>query len=92
MADVFQTIELITKLEKQNRVFFNPNLETLRQTMQVNEVNYGKATWQYKSDHPHNGQCHPAEFNNTFRENNKKPRSPFSKSPEHQAYKHGPKR
>ena len=80
MEDVFQTKEHITRLVEWNRAFFNPNLETWRPTMQVNEVSYGKATWQYKSDCPHNGQPHPAQFNNIFRENSKQPRGPFGKA------------
>ena len=91
MEDVFQRIEHVIRSKEQNRVFFNPNLETSKSIMQVNEVNYSKATQQCRSDHPHNGQPHPVQFNNTFRENNKQPRGPFRKSPEQQAYRHGPK-
>ena len=36
-------------------MFLNPNLETSKPVIQVNEVSYGKATWQYKFDHPNNG-------------------------------------
>ena len=92
MEDVSQTIEHITRSEEWNRAFFNPNLETSKPVMQVNEVSYGKNPWQYNSDHPNNGQPHPVWFNNTFRENNKQPRGPFRKSPEQQTYKHGPKK
>ena len=92
MDNVFQTIEHITRSEEQNRAFFNPNLETSKPVMQVNEVNYSKNMWQYKSDHPNNGQPHPAWFNSTFRENNKQPKGPFRTSPGQQAYKQGPKK
>ena len=71
MEDVFQTIEHITRSEEQNMVFFNPNLETLKPVMQINEVSYGKAIQQYKSDHPNKGQPCWMWFNNTFRQNNK---------------------
>ena len=92
IEDVFQTIEHVTRCQEWNRAFFNPNLEASKPVIQVNEVSYGKATWQYKSDHPNNGQPHPVQFHNTFRENNKQPRGPFRKSPGQQAYKHGPKK
>ena len=72
--------------------FFNPNPETSKPVIQVNEVSYGKATWHHKSDHPNNGQPDPAWFNNTCRENNRHPRGPFRKIPGQQAYKHGPKK
>ena len=92
MEDVFQTIDCVTRSEEQYRAFFNHNLETLMPVIQVNEVSIGKATWQYKSDHPNNGQPHPAQFNNTFRENNRQSRGLFRKSPGQQAYKHGPRK
>ena len=92
MEDVFQTIEHVTRSEEQNRAFFNSNLEPSKPPMQVNEMSYGKAMWQYKSDCTNNGQPHPAQFSNTFRENNKQPRGLFTKSPGQQAYKHGPKK
>ena len=59
MEDVFQTIDHITSSEEQNKAFFNPNLEASKLGIQVNEVSYGKTTWQYKSDHPNNGQPYP---------------------------------
>ena len=42
MEDVFQRIECVTRSEQQNRTFFNPNLETSKSVIQVNEVRYGK--------------------------------------------------
>ena len=81
MEDIFQTIEHITRSKEWYRAFFNPNLETSKPVIQVNEVSYSKAMWQYKSDHPNNGQPHPTQFNNTFRENNRQPRGLFRKSP-----------
>ena len=92
MEDVIQTIECITRSEEQNRAFFNPNLEALRPVIQVNEVSYGKATWQYWSEHANNSQTHLVQFHNTFRENNKQQRGPFRDSPGQPAYKHGPKK
>ena len=92
MEDVFQIIEHVTRSEEQNRAFFNPNLKASKPVIQVNEVSYGKAMQQYKPDFSGNGQPHPAQFHNTFRENNKHPRGPFQKSPGWQAYKHGPKK
>ena len=44
MEDVFQTVNHVTRSEEQNRVFFKPNFETMQPVIQVNEVNYGKAT------------------------------------------------
>ena len=81
MEDVFQTIECITWSEEWYRAFFNPNLETSKPVIQVNEVSYCKAMLQYKSDSPNYGQPHPAWFNNTFRENNRQPMGPFRTSP-----------
>ena len=92
MEDIIWTIEHSTRSEKWNRAFFNPNLEASRPVIQVNEVSYGKAMWQYRSNHPNNNQSHPAQFHNTFRENNKQPRGPFRKSPGQPAYKHSPKK
>ena len=71
MEDVSQTTEHITRSEEWKRVFFNPNLEASKLVIQVNEVSYGKAIWQYKSDHSNNGQPHPAWLHNNFRENSK---------------------
>ena len=48
MEDVFQTIDHITRSEEQYRAFFNPNLETAKQVIQVNEVSYSKTTWHHK--------------------------------------------
>ena len=90
MEDVFQTTGHVMRSEEQYRVFFNPNLETLKPVIQVNEVNYTKATQQYKPDHLNNGQPHPAWFNKNVRENNRQARGLFRKSPGQQAYKHGP--
>ena len=81
MEDVFQTINHVTRSEEQYKVFFNPNLETSKPVIKVNEVSYSKGMLQYKSDHPYNGQPHPAQFNNTFRENKRQPRGPLRKSP-----------
>ena len=92
MEDVFQTIEHVIRFKEQYKAFFNSNLETLKPVIQVNKVSYVKATWQYKSDYPNNGQPHPAWFNNTFMENNRQPRGQFRKSPGQQTYKHGPKK
>ena len=69
-----------------------PNLETSKLVIQVNEVSYGYAMQQHKSDHPNNGYPHTLWFNNTFRENNRHPRGLFRKRPGQQAYKHGPKK
>ena len=68
MEDVICTIEHVTRSKEQNRAFFNPTLEASRPAIQVNEMSYDKATWQYRSDHPNNDQLHPAWFHNTFRE------------------------
>ena len=92
MEDVFQTIEHITRSEQWNRSFFNPDLEASKPVMQVKEMRYGKVLQQYKCDCPHNGQPCPAQFNNTFRGNNKQQRGLFRKSPGQQAYKLGPKK
>ena len=66
---------------------FSPNLEASKPVIEVNEVSYGKVTWQNTSDHSNNGQPHPVQFHITFRENNKHPRGLFRKSPGQQAYK-----
>ena len=92
MEDVFQSIEHVTSFEEWTRAFFNPNLETLKPIMQVNEESYGKTMWHYKSDFPNNGQPHPSLFNNTSRENNKQSRDLLRKSPGQQTYKHSPKK
>ena len=55
-------------------------------------MSYGENMWQYKSDHPDNGQPHPTWFKSTFRENNKQPRSQFRKSLGQETYKHSPKK
>ena len=91
MEDIIQIIECIIRSEEWNRAFFNPILKASRSVIQVNEVSYGKATWQYRSDCPSNNQPCPAWFHNTFKENNKQLRGPFRKSPGQPAYKHGPK-
>ena len=39
MEDDFQTVEYITRSEERYSVFFNPNLETMKPVIQVNEVN-----------------------------------------------------
>ena len=81
MQDIFQTIEHVTRCKEWYRAFFNPNLETLRPVKQVNKVSYGKAMQQHKSDCPNNGQPNPAQFNNTFRENNGHLRGLYKHSP-----------
>ena len=45
MEVVFQTIEHIIRSEEWYRAFLNPNLETPKPVIQVNEVSYGKTTW-----------------------------------------------
>ena len=59
MEDVIQTIDHVTRSEEWNRAFFNTNLEASRPVIQLNEVSYSKATWQYRSDHPNNS--HPTK-------------------------------
>ena len=68
IEDVIQTIDCVTRPEEENRALFNPNLEASRPVIQVNKVSYGKATWQYMSDHPiiinptqHGSTIHPVK-------------------------------
>ena len=92
MEDVIQTIRYVIRSEEWNRAFFNPHLEASRPVIQVNEVSYSKAMWQYGSNCPNNNQSYPVQFHNTFRKNNKKLRGPFRKSPGQPAYKHSPRK
>ena len=80
MKDVFQTIEHITRSKVWHRAFFNPNLETVKPIIQVNEVSYGKTTWHNKFDWSNSGQPHPVWFNNTFRDTSRHPRGSFKKA------------
>ena len=43
LEDVFQMIDHVTWIEEQNRAFFKPNFEPVQPSMQVDEVNFGKA-------------------------------------------------
>ena len=84
MEDVFQTIEHITMSEEGYRTFSNPNLETSKPVIQVNEVYYDNAPQQHRTDHPNNGQPHPTQFI-IISGKNSHPRGPLRKSPGQQA-------
>ena len=72
MEDVFQMIDHVTRIMEQNRVFFKPNFKQMQPSLQVNEVNLGKATWyQQVYDHSHNGHSLQVLFSNNFRDNNR---------------------
>ena len=92
MEDVFQTIGHVTRSKERYRAFFNPNLETMKPVMQVNEVSYGKAIWHHKSDGSNNGKPCPLQFNNNFRENTRHQWGLFRRSPGQQAHEHCPKK
>ena len=55
MEDVFQPIDHVTRSEEWNWAFFKPNFKTVQPVMQVNEVNYSKATRHNMVDQSNNG-------------------------------------
>ena len=90
MEDVFQTIDHVARSEEWNRAFFKPNFETSQPVIQVNEVNYGKATRHNMFDWSNNGQPHRAQFSNNFRDTNSHPRGSLKKGLAQLHYKHSP--
>ena len=79
MEDVFQTRNHVTRSKEQNRELFKPNFETVHPVIQVNKVNYGKATRHNMFEWLNNGQPHPAQFSNNFRDTNRHPRGSLKK-------------
>ena len=65
---------------------------TSKPVIQVNEVNYSKATRHHHTlDWSYNGQPHQVWFSNNFRDTNGQPRSPLKKGHGQQHYKHSPR-
>ena len=92
MEDVFQTINQVTRSEEQNRAFLKPNFETVQPVIQVNKVNYGKATRYSMFNQSNNVQPCPVWVSNNFRDTNKNPRGSFKKGPGQPYNKHSPKK
>ena len=92
MEDVFQTIDHVTSSKEQNRVFFKPNFETAQPVIQVNDVNYVKATRCNMLDWSYNGQPHQMWFSNNFRDTNRYPRGLLKKGLGQLHYKHSPRK
>ena len=92
MEDVFQTMDHVTRFQQQNKAFFKPDFETVQLVIQVNEVNYSKATRNNMYQWSNNGQPHPAWFSNNFRDTNRHPRGSLKKGLGQPHYKHSPKK
>ena len=92
MEDVFQMIDCVTRSKEQKRAFFKPNFETAQPVMQVNKVNYSKATKCNMLDWSYNGQSNQVWFSNNFRVTNRHPRGSLKKGQGQQHYKHSPRK
>ena len=92
MEDAFQMIYHVTRSKEQNKVFFKPNFETTQLLIQVNEVNYGKATRHSTLDQPYNSQPCQAWFSNNFRDTKRYPKHSLKKGTGQVHYKHSPRK
>ena len=65
MEDAYQMINNVMGSKEWNRSFFKPNFEPAQPVLQVNEVNYGKATRHHHMlDWSQNGQHHQTWYSN----------------------------
>ena len=93
MKDDFQMIDHVNRIKEQNGAFFKPNFKTVQPSLQINEVNLGKATrYQKAYDWLHNGHSCQAQFSNNFRDNNRQQRGPLKKGQGQLQHKNGPKK
>ena len=92
MDDVFQMIDYVTRSKEQHRVFFKPNFETAQAVLQVNEVNYGKATGHNMLDSSYSSHLWQAWFSNNFRDTNRHLSGSLKKDQGQQHYKHSPRK
>ena len=92
MEDVFQTIDHVTRSKERNRAFFKPNFEIVQPVIQVNKVNYGKATRHNTFNWSNNGKPNSVQFSNNFRDTHKHPLGSIKKGLGQLNCKHSPKK
>ena len=73
--------------------FVKPNIRSMQPTVQINEVNYSKATRHLNTlDHSYYGQPCQVQFSNNFRDTNRQPRGLLKKGQRQQHYRHHPRK